>query len=78
MQRAGNQIPAFRETQNYVRTVLQLYNTLKPPVLGSEGPATLANGRVRVTLRGGAIGRGNMMTPLSAASQLPEFKIERD
>ena len=78
VQRAGNQIPAFRETQNYVRTVLQLYNTLKPPVLGSEGPATLANGRVRVTLRGGAIGRGNMMTPLSAASQLPEFKIERD
>jgi soluble lytic murein transglycosylase-like protein len=78
VQRAGNQIPAFRETQNYVRTVLQLYNTLKPPMLGSDGPSTLASGRVRMTLHGGAVGRGNMMAPLSAVTQLPEFKIERD
>ena len=31
VQRAGNQIPAFKETQNYVRTVLALYHQLKPP-----------------------------------------------
>jgi soluble lytic murein transglycosylase-like protein len=26
VQRAGNRIPNYRETQNYVKTVLQLYN----------------------------------------------------
>ena len=30
MARAGNQIPRYRETQNYVRTVMALYNTLNP------------------------------------------------
>jgi soluble lytic murein transglycosylase-like protein len=30
VQRAGNQIPNFRETQDYVATVLQLYAYLKP------------------------------------------------
>ena len=29
--RAGRQVPNFRETQNYVQTVLQLYEMLKPP-----------------------------------------------
>jgi hypothetical protein len=31
VQRAGNRIPNYRETQNYVSTVMQLYNLLKPP-----------------------------------------------
>ena len=31
VQRAGQRIPDFRETQNYVRTVMQLYAWLKPP-----------------------------------------------
>jgi hypothetical protein len=31
VQRAGNRIPNFPETQNYVRTVMQLYTALKPP-----------------------------------------------
>ena len=31
VQRAGNQIPAYRETQNYVKSVLGLYAMLKPP-----------------------------------------------
>jgi hypothetical protein len=68
VQRAGNRIPNYRETQNYVRTVLQLYAMLRPPAL--TAPA-----RVRVELSGapdnglpdgrrprpgGAIGRGNM------------------
>ncbi|MFT4267780.1 MAG: lytic transglycosylase domain-containing protein, partial [Xenophilus sp.] len=30
VQRAGNRIPDYRETQNYVKTVLQLYADLKP------------------------------------------------
>lgn len=31
VRRAGNQIPPFKETQNYVHTVLGLYTQLKPP-----------------------------------------------
>lgn len=56
VQRAGNQIPNFRETQNYVKTVLQLYAMLKPPSM-------TAPQRVRVELPGpvgGAAGRGNL------------------
>jgi hypothetical protein len=30
VQRAGNKIPNYPETQNYVRTVTQIYNALKP------------------------------------------------
>ena len=30
VQRAGNRIPNYRETQNYVRTVIALYQLLKP------------------------------------------------
>ena len=58
VQKAGNQIPAFKETQNYVRTVLALYTQLKPPapVLAQRA----APGRVRMQLQGGAQGRGNL------------------
>jgi hypothetical protein len=31
VQKAGNKIPAYRETQNYVRSVMSLYNRLSPP-----------------------------------------------
>lgn len=31
MQRAGNRIPNYRETQNHVKTAMQLYTLLKPP-----------------------------------------------
>jgi soluble lytic murein transglycosylase-like protein len=31
VRRAGNQVPAIRETQDYVRTVMTLYTVLKPP-----------------------------------------------
>ena len=37
--RAGNQIPRYRETQNYVRTVMALYNTLNP---ASASPLAVA------------------------------------
>ncbi|WP_427911548.1 lytic transglycosylase domain-containing protein [Ramlibacter sp. MMS24-I3-19] len=62
VQRAGNRIPSYRETQDYVKTVLQLYAMLKPP------PMT-APQRVHVELSGGAIGRGNLPAdPANAAS----------
>ena len=31
VQRAGNRIPNYKETQNYVKTVMQIYTALKPP-----------------------------------------------
>jgi soluble lytic murein transglycosylase-like protein len=68
VQRAGNRIPNYRETQNYVRTVLQLYAMLKPPALkaptrvrvelGGAPAQSLPDGRRPPP--GGAIGRGNL------------------
>lgn len=60
VQRAGNRIPNYRETRNYVKTVMQLYALLKP-----AGPQPAAGGRPPVRIRmelpaGGAVGRGNM------------------
>jgi hypothetical protein len=75
VQRAGNKVPNYRETQNYVKTVMQLYAVLKPPamVAGTRTP-----GRVRMELPvGGAIGRGNLpardtdtlVVPVASAAQ---------
>jgi len=74
VQRAGNKIPNYKETQNYVKTVMQLYGVLKPPAMVAE-PARVP-GRVRVQMSGppgtqaeadglqppvgGALNRGNM------------------
>ncbi len=49
VQRAGNKIPNYPETKNYVQTVLQLYGHLKPPNFAAA-PA----GRVRMEMMGGA------------------------
>ena len=60
VQKAGQQIPAYKETQNYVRTVLGLYAQLKPPAAPARHAAT---GRVRMELAGGAVRRGNLPPP---------------
>lgn len=70
VQRAGNRIPNYKETQNYVKTVMQLYTMLKPPsVMRASG--TQSPNRVRMELpgvpAGGAAGRGN----LPPAGRLP-------
>ena len=75
VQRAGNRIPNYRETQNYVKTVLQLYAYLKPGALRAGGGGK-APGRVRMELpgaKGGAIGRGNMPGEPRAMPALPEL-----
>jgi len=65
VQRAGNRIPDYRETQNYVQTVLQLYAYLKPGATSAAssalaGPAAAAGRggrapqRVRMELAGAA------------------------
>jgi soluble lytic murein transglycosylase-like protein len=75
--RAGKQIPNFKETQNYVQTVTQLYGALKPPPppppKAMEPTAPVQPARVRMTIGGtgqaggavgGAVGRGNMVPSL--------------
>lgn len=72
VQRAGNKIPNYKETQNYVKTVLQLYAYLKPGA-GGGGVARgggKAPGRVKMEM-GGAVGRGNM--PPSQTAVMPEM-----
>jgi soluble lytic murein transglycosylase-like protein len=74
VQRAGNRVPNFPETKNYVKTVLQLYALLKPPAMG---PRVMGGAprRIRMELPvGGAIGRGNLppahvaLPPFAAAT----------
>ena len=61
VQRAGNQIPNYRETQNYVKTVLQLYHVLKPPPAIAAARRTPSRVRVRA-------GRRRPVVPLAAAT----------
>jgi hypothetical protein len=77
VQRAGNRIPNYRETQNYVKTVMQLYTLLKPPAMG--GASRVPN-RVRMELPGhgddavppgGARGRGNLPPTVAPAAADP-------
>jgi soluble lytic murein transglycosylase-like protein len=70
VQRAGNKIPNYPETKNYVKTVMQLYGVLKPSVKGQTTTSATSPGRVRVEMVGGSSGRGNMVpsTPLPVAS----------
>ena len=68
VQRAGNKIPNYPETKNYVKTVMQLYGHLKPPVALVD--ARRNSGRVRMEMMGGAFGRNNM--PPLALTQTPE------
>jgi soluble lytic murein transglycosylase-like protein len=76
--RAGHRVPNYRETQNYVRTVMQLYTLLKPP---ASETAPRATGRVRMELpTGGARGRGNMISapwPGFAPSAAPSSPSEQ-
>jgi len=83
VQRAGNRVPNFRETQNYVKTVMQLYAMLKPPAMTAPAPNGLSPGRVRVVLpgtpsdrvytpamtMGGAANRGNLPSRPSEPSR---------
>jgi Transglycosylase SLT domain len=82
VQRYGNKIPPYKETQNYVITVMQIYNQLKPPVAivqrqqaqQAQSPPQSPS-RVRMefpnapaaTAPGQIAGRGNMVPPLTAS-----------
>lgn len=75
VQRYGNQIPPYKETQNYVKTVMQMYTYLKPPpvAVALKQLPNAAPNRVRVEMAppvGGAVGRGNMMPTMGTAGSL--------
>lgn len=78
VQRAGNRIPNYRETQNYVRTVLQLYSLLKPPAPPPAPPVvaparTSTPKRIRMELpvpAAGTLGRRNMPPGVAAVTPL--------
>ena len=81
VQKYGNKIPPYKETQNYVKTVIQTYLALKPPLTllqakSVENPDFAASAntsptRVRMQMGaavvGGAVGRSNMPVPLATA-----------
>ena len=72
VQRAGNKIPNYPETKNYVKTVMQLYGHLKPPAVVLEARKT--SGRMRMEMMGGAssvLGRSNMPPLLVAMPEEP-------
>jgi soluble lytic murein transglycosylase-like protein len=56
VKRFGQAIPPYKETQNYVRTVLALYEQLQPGAAaaarGGRQAAIPGTGRVRMELRG--------------------------
>lgn len=66
VQRAGNRIPNYRETQNYVKTVMQLYGMLKPPAMAATS-AQQPPQRVRMELPAPAGARRNMPGPMATA-----------
>ena len=73
VQRAGNQIPNYKETQAYVKTVMQIYLLLKPPVPVPEVRPAPSRVRPGLVIRGGALNRGNM-----PASAQPAAKPKTD
>ncbi|HWI83782.1 lytic transglycosylase domain-containing protein [Ramlibacter sp.] len=76
VQRAGNRVPNYRETQNYVKTVMQLYALLQPPGLAARDAASPRRIRMELPV-GGAVGRGNLPpgeppgVPMAAAPPAP-------
>ncbi len=50
VQKAGNKIPNFKETQDYVRSVMQLYKRLNPQARAV--PAEISGGRVKGQFHG--------------------------
>ena len=72
VQRAGNKIPNYPETQNYVKTVMQLYSGLapSPPMLVLKTPPR----RVQVEMRGSVL--ANMPTPVELSA--PRIESARE
>ncbi|MEO8250474.1 MAG: lytic transglycosylase domain-containing protein [Burkholderiales bacterium] len=53
VQRAGNKIPNYPETQNYVRKVIHIYNAIRPTTVAGDEPPRIGPERVRMELPAG-------------------------
>jgi len=62
VRRAGNRVPRFKETQNFVKTVLQLYALLKRPSMRRVGPQQSAV-QARSNDQGDGTGRNSKTLP---------------
>ena len=60
VQRAGNRIPNYRETQNYVKTVMQLYGMLKPPAMAAAAGKAPVRVQMQLPAPSVTIARRNM------------------
>jgi soluble lytic murein transglycosylase-like protein len=82
VQRAGNRVPNYPETRNYVKTVMQLYSHLKPPGMRAAATVTAApSGRVRMEMMGGmggATSRSSMPPATVISSAQAEGKTDLD
>jgi soluble lytic murein transglycosylase-like protein len=66
--KAGKQVPNYRETQNYVKTVMQLYEMLKPP------SSLRGANRIRMEIPG----RGNLPSPEARSFETPNAKVAKE
>ena len=67
VQRAGNKIPNYPETKNYVKNVMQLYNQLRPSQAAMRSIPAAVTGRVRMQLAGPGVPRTQFLDAGSAA-----------
>ncbi|HET8748814.1 MAG TPA: lytic transglycosylase domain-containing protein [Ramlibacter sp.] len=70
VQKAGNRIPNYPETKNYVRTVMQLYAMLQPEPPAAATPQAPRRVRMELPGPGGADARRNMPPGLAAVTPL--------
>jgi len=66
VQKAGNRIPNYKETQNYVRSVMHLYNRLNGQA--AHTGVSLQTARVRGEFHGGAANTANQTAQAAQAS----------
>lgn len=76
VQRAGNRIPAYRETQNYVKSVLGLYAMLKPPEpvrahRAHQAQQGVVPGRIRMEIPAGTAEEASSAPSSSSSSSSP-------
>jgi soluble lytic murein transglycosylase-like protein len=69
--RAGNKIPNYKETQNYVKNVMALYAGLKPEPAAASPESRYPHSRVRPAILGGALRRGNLPAQVPSVPLAP-------
>lgn len=70
VQRAGNKIPNYPETKNYVKNVMQLYNQLRPSQASTRSTVSAVTGRVRMEIAGPGA-RRSLAVAVAAAAATP-------